>query len=129
MPKVYYPNCVLLMILVDEVLRVYAAAFSVQGRASVLQLVTRHFLFALVSLTRLFIVGVSAFLHRVCTLFRSQRAAAATVSLALAVFVLWNAEFMFQWGAHLIPPRGPISWRAMIRNQFQVVPRQIAARL
>jgi len=44
-------------------------------------------------------------------------------------FVLWNAEFMFQWGAHLIPPRGPISWRAMIRNQFQVVPTQIAARL
>jgi hypothetical protein len=61
--------------------------------------------------------------------FRSQRAAVATVSLALAVFVLWNAEFMFQWGAHLIPPRGRISWSVMIRNQFQAVPRQIASRL
>jgi hypothetical protein len=82
-----------------------------------------------VSLTPLFILGLGVFLQRVSTLFRSQRAAAATVSLALAVFVLWNTEFMFQWGAHLIPPRGPISWRAMIRNQFQVVPRQIAVRL
>ena len=53
----------------------------------------------------------------------------ATLSLALALFVLWNAEFMFQWGAHLIPPRGPISWRMMIRNQFQAVPRQMAVRL
>jgi hypothetical protein len=65
----------------------------------------------------------------VFTLFRSQRSAVATASVVLAAFMLWNAEFMFQWGAHLIPPRGPISWRAMIRNQFQVVPRQIAARL
>jgi hypothetical protein len=82
-----------------------------------------------VSLTPLFILGLSVFLQRVSTLFRSQRAAVATVSLALAVFVLWNAEFMLQWGAHLIPPRGPISWSEMIRNQFQVVPRQMAAHL
>ena len=82
-----------------------------------------------VSLTPLFILGLSVFLQRVSTLFRSQRAAVATVSLALALFVVWNAEFMFQWGAHLIPPRGRISWNVMIRNQFQVVPRQIAVHL
>jgi len=82
-----------------------------------------------VSLTPLFILGLSVFLQRVSTLFRSQRAAVATVSLALALFVVWNAEFMFQWGAHLIPPRGRISWSVMIRNQFQAVPRQIALHL
>ena len=82
-----------------------------------------------VSLTPLFILGLSVLLARVAALFRSQRAAVATVSLVLAAFVLWNAAFMLQWGAHLIPPRGPISWSEMIHNQFSVVPRQIAAHL
>jgi hypothetical protein len=78
-----------------------------------------------VSLTPLFILGLGVFLERVSTLFRSQRAAVATASAVFAAFMLWNAEFMFQWGAHLIPPRGPISWSTMIRNQFTVVPHQL----
>jgi hypothetical protein len=82
-----------------------------------------------VSLTSLFVLGLGVFLQRAGTLFRSQRVAVASVSLILAAFLLWNAAFMFQWGAHLIPPRGPISWSVMIRNQFEVVPRQIAGRL
>ena len=82
-----------------------------------------------VSLTPLFILGLSIFLKRVSALFRNQRATIVAASLVLASFIIWNAAFMFQWGAHLIPPRGPISWRVMVRNQFQVVPRQIAARL
>jgi hypothetical protein len=82
-----------------------------------------------VSLTPLFILGLSVLLERVATLFHSQRAAVVTATLVLAALILWNAGFMFQWGAHLIPPRGPISWTEMIRNQFQVVPRQMAAHL
>jgi hypothetical protein len=82
-----------------------------------------------VSLTPLFILGLSVFLERVSKWFHSQRAAVVSVSLILAAFLLWNAAFMFQWGAHLIPPRGPISWSVMIRNQFRVVPGQIAAHL
>jgi hypothetical protein len=82
-----------------------------------------------VSLTPLFILGLSVLLERTATFFRSQRLAAATASIILAAFVLWNSAFMFQWGEHLIPPRGPISWSQMIRNQFQVVPRQLAAHL
>jgi hypothetical protein len=78
-----------------------------------------------VSLTPLFILGLSVFLERFAVLFRSQRAALATASVVLAAFMLWNAEFMFQWGAHLIPPRGPISWSTMIHNQFTVAPRQM----
>jgi hypothetical protein len=82
-----------------------------------------------VSLTPLFILGLSVLLERVAALFQSQRAAVVTVSAVLAAFMLWNAAFMFQWGEHLIPPRGPISWSAMIHNQFSVVPRQLAAHL
>jgi hypothetical protein len=36
---------------------------------------------------------------------------------------------MFQWGTHLVPARGPISFSEMIRNQFFVVPRQITTQL
>ena len=82
-----------------------------------------------VSLTPLFVLGLSVLLERTAGLFRSQRAAVAGASIVLAAFVLWNIAFMFQWGAHLIPPRGPISWSQMIRNQFQVVPRQMAGHL
>jgi hypothetical protein len=82
-----------------------------------------------VSLTPLFILGLGVLLKQAATLFRSQHAAVATASIVLAAFVFWNAAFMFQWGAHLIPPRGPISWSQMIRNQFQVVPRQLTMHL
>jgi hypothetical protein len=39
--------------------------------------------------------------------------------------VAWNMGFIFQWGDHLIPVRGPISWETMTYNQFHVVPKQI----
>ncbi len=82
-----------------------------------------------VSLTPLFILGLGVLLERAAALFHMQRAALATASAVLACFVLWNAAFMFQWGAHLIPARGPISWSEMIHNQFFVVPRQLSAHL
>jgi hypothetical protein len=82
-----------------------------------------------VSLTALFILGLSVFLDRLAQFFRSSRTALAAASAVLAVFLLWNAGFMFQWGSHLIPARGPISFSEMIHNQFFVVPRQLAADL
>jgi hypothetical protein len=78
-----------------------------------------------VSLTPLFILGLAVFLERFTPVFRTRRAALAAVSIFLACFVFWNAGLMFQWGAHLIPARGPVSFPQMIRNQFMVVPRQI----
>ena len=46
----------------------------------------------------------------------------ALVSVMVAILVFWNFGFIFQWGANMIPNRGPISWRTMIRNQFTAVP-------
>jgi hypothetical protein len=80
-----------------------------------------------VSLTPLFILGLSVFLDRLAQLFRSNRAALAASSAFLALFLLWNVGLMFQWGSHLIPARGPISFSGMIHNQFFVVPRELAA--
>jgi len=78
-----------------------------------------------VSLTPLFILGLAVFLDRFTRIFRTRRAALAAACIFLACFVFWNAGLMFQWGTHLIPARGPISFPEMIRKQFLVVPRQI----
>jgi hypothetical protein len=82
-----------------------------------------------VSLTPLFILGCGVFLDRAAQLFHSRRAALAAACALLAVFTLWNAGLMFQWGSHLIPARGPISFSEMAHNQFFVVPRQLSADL
>jgi hypothetical protein len=82
-----------------------------------------------VSLTPLFILGLSVFLDRLSQFFRSQRMALAGACALLALFFLWNVGLMFQWGSHLIPVRGPISFSEMIHNQFFVVPRQITGDL
>jgi hypothetical protein len=79
-----------------------------------------------VSLTTLFILGLSVLLDRAATLFGNPRAALAGASVILGCLVLWNAGFMFQWGTHLVPARGPIVWSEMIRNQFSAVPREIS---
>jgi len=78
-----------------------------------------------VSLTPLFILGLAVFLDRFTRIFRTRRAALEAACIFLACFVFWNAGLMFQWGTHLIPARGPISFPQMIQNQFLVVPRQI----
>jgi hypothetical protein len=78
-----------------------------------------------VSLTPLFILGLAAFfdsLARAITERRANIVATATVS----VLILWNAGMIFQWGTHLIPARGPISWRDAAYNQVAVVPEQAA---
>lgn len=82
-----------------------------------------------VSLTLVFVVGLAVFLDAISHGFANRRAAIATASIVLAAFTLWNAGLMFQWGSHLVPARGPISFPAMIHNQFFVVPRQVAGKL
>ncbi|MGA3301376.1 MAG: hypothetical protein ABSD87_14935 [Candidatus Acidiferrales bacterium] len=78
-----------------------------------------------VSLTPLFILGLAAFFDSLASVITERRAnivATATVS----VLILWNAGMIFQWGTHLIPARGPISWRDAAYNQVAVVPEQAA---
>src|SRR2546422_629461 len=82
-----------------------------------------------VSLTPLFILGLAVFFDRIAQLFRSQRAALAAALVLFAVFSLWNAGLIFQWGTHLIPARGPVSFSEVVHNQFFVVPRQLSADL
>jgi len=82
-----------------------------------------------VSLSPLFVLGLAVSLERFATFFRSRRAALAAAVVPLALLVLWNGGLIFQWGTHLIPPRGPVSFSEVLHNQFFVVPRQFSAEL
>jgi hypothetical protein len=82
-----------------------------------------------VSLTAFFVLGLASFLEWLAALFRSRVAAFASLTAAVCLFVLWNLGLIFQWGAHLIPARGPVSWRQVTHNQFQVVPQQALSQL
>jgi hypothetical protein len=79
-----------------------------------------------VSLTPLFILGLAAFFDWLARAWQERRAAILAAS-ATTVLILWNLGLVFQWGMHLIPPRGPISWREATYNQVAVVPAQAAS--
>jgi hypothetical protein len=82
-----------------------------------------------ISLTPIFVFGLALLLEFVARPFRSSRTSFTLLSVILACFALWNFGFIFQWGAHLLPVRGPISWSEMIHNQFAVVPGEITAQV
>jgi hypothetical protein len=82
-----------------------------------------------ISLTPIFVFGLALFLETTARRFSSPRHSFILLSAILACFAVWNFGFIFQWGAHLIPVRGPISWSEMIHNQFIVVPRTISVQL
>jgi len=82
-----------------------------------------------VSLTPMFILGLAMLLQRFAALFSSSRTAAFVSSGVLACFVLWNLGLIYQWGTHLVPARGPISFRQAAYNQFMVVPGEMRNQL
>ncbi|MGH9682894.1 MAG: ArnT family glycosyltransferase [Candidatus Acidiferrales bacterium] len=76
-----------------------------------------------VSLTVLFVVGLAAFFDWLSRVWNERRATALATAIT-AVFIVWNLGLIFQWGTHLIPARGPISWRDAAYNQVAVVPEE-----
>jgi len=79
-----------------------------------------------VSLTTLFILGLAAFFDWVSRALREQRAMVFASSIT-TFLILWNLGLVFQWGTHLIPARGPISWKQAAHNQVTVVPARVFA--
>ena len=76
-----------------------------------------------VSLTPLFVLGLAAFFDCLARAWQEGRAA-ILASTATGILILWNLGLIFQWGTHLIPARGPISWRDAAYNQVAVVPER-----
>jgi hypothetical protein len=81
-----------------------------------------------ISLTPIFVFGLAHLLSVLARLVSSTLRSFILFSVILACFVTWNLGFIFQWGEHLIPVRGPISWGEMIRNQFIAVPQEVSGR-
>jgi Dolichyl-phosphate-mannose-protein mannosyltransferase len=76
-----------------------------------------------VSLTCFFIMGLAAFFDWLERGWKERRVVVLARS-ATAILIVWNLGLIFQWGMHLIPARGPISWREVAYNQVAVVPWQ-----
>jgi hypothetical protein len=76
-----------------------------------------------VSLTPIFVLGLAAFFDWLARAWQEHRAA-IFASIVTAALIAWNLGLIFQWGTHLIPARGPISWRDAAYNQVAVVPAQ-----
>lgn len=68
-------------------------------------------------------------MQRVAGLFRSVRLAHVTQAIAVGILIVWNLAFIFQWGTHMVPARGEISWNGMVHNQFVEVPRRLTQSL
>lgn len=79
-----------------------------------------------VSLTPVFVLGLAALLTLYERIWRSRQVAIFSAVSVVALLVAWNFGLMFQWGMHLIPDRGPISWSEMVSNQFRAVPADIS---
>ncbi|HYB62125.1 MAG TPA: hypothetical protein VEH50_11690 [Methylomirabilota bacterium] len=79
-----------------------------------------------ISLTPLFILGLAALFGALGDWMKSQKRAVALAGATIGLLVIWNVGFIFQWGTHLVPARGPISWSQMTKNQFVVVPARIS---
>jgi hypothetical protein len=77
-----------------------------------------------VSLTPLFVLGLASLFKYVASKWR-EHPTAALAWTATALFVVWNMGLIFQWGTHLIPARGAISWRNAAYNQVEVVPTRV----
>lgn len=82
-----------------------------------------------ISLTVFFVLGLAVLLQQVANRFRKTSTAQAICSAVLACFLLWNLGLMFQWGAHLIPARGPVAWNEVVHNQFFAVPRRLSSEI
>ncbi|HEV2382710.1 MAG TPA: hypothetical protein VG206_23330 [Terriglobia bacterium] len=81
------------------------------------------------SLAPLFVLGLAVAFREFSRWFRGNRQAWVLASAVTCLLIVWNLAFIFQWGNHLIPVRGPISWRQMASNQVRVVPAQFARQI
>jgi hypothetical protein len=77
-----------------------------------------------ICLTPLFVLGLAVSFQEFAIWLGEERRALVIVSSAIALLIVWNLAFIFQWGTHMVPARGPISWRQMVRNQFTAVPQR-----
>jgi hypothetical protein len=78
-----------------------------------------------VSFTLAFVVGLALAAGRLDRIAGANRRGRAVAPVLLALAVAWNVGFMYQWGANIVPNRGPVSLATVAVNQVTVVPRRL----
>ena len=78
-----------------------------------------------ISFTPAFVLGLACALEYFAKLWRNRRASLVRATVIVALVILWNIGFIFQFATHMIPERGPVPWREMVYNQFRIVPRDL----
>ncbi len=78
-----------------------------------------------VSLTPLFILGLSAAFSGFARLWGNARAAAWRIATVSALLIVWNLGLVFQWSTGLLPSVGPVYWDEVLYNEFRVVPGEM----
>jgi hypothetical protein len=78
-----------------------------------------------VSLTPIFILGLAALCNAFSEWLGKPSRAGLLAGAAMLLFAIWNLGFIFQWGTHMVPARGKISWGEMVDNQFVNVPLRL----
>jgi hypothetical protein len=82
-----------------------------------------------VSLTSIFVLGLTALYSSFSSWLGKPSRAAMLAGAATILFAIWNMGFIFQWGTHMVPARGKISWGEMAHNQFVGVPVRLTVSL
>src|SRR5262249_44955436 len=77
------------------------------------------------SLAPLFVIGLSYLFFEISHWIPDTKYALAGSTALVLTMVVWNLGLAFQWGAHLIPVRGPVNWSQVAYNQIVIVPRQL----
>jgi hypothetical protein len=78
-----------------------------------------------ISLTPIFVLALAAMISSLGNWLGSPSRSFAVAGFAVSLLIVWNMAFIFQWGTHMVPARGEISWRQMVHNQFEVVPERL----
>ncbi len=82
-----------------------------------------------ITLTPLYIIGLSASISAFVQRWRNPQAAIRRVVAVTALLIIWNLGLVYQWSTDLLPGTGPVSWEEIVYNQFRVVPGQLLASL
>jgi hypothetical protein len=77
-----------------------------------------------VSLTPIFILGLSFLFSESVRLWGTARAASRRLLPVTMILILWNLGLVYQWSVDMFPWRSQVYWDEVLYDQFHVVPQQ-----
>ena len=75
-----------------------------------------------ISLTPIFIIGLSCLLAETAKLWKNAGAFRVRAWVVATILIVWNLGLVFQWQLGLMPDAGRVYWDEMLYNEFRVVP-------